>query len=125
MTRHALTLSLQDDYISHDPVVNAKFTFSDLPEEEALAWAQQMPEQSTASFSDGLSYPGYKDVKVDYVVLEEDMIIPMQYQEAMIDYLEKQEGKTVDVYRLKSGHCANASKLEELANILRQILSQD
>lgn len=114
---------LQDDYISHDPIANAKLTFSDLSEEQALFWAKQMPDQSTPSFSDGLSYAGYKDVNVDYVILEEDMIIPVQYQEAMVDFLEKQESKTVGVYRLKSGHCVNASHPEELAEILRQIVN--
>lgn len=83
-----------------------------------------MPDHSTASFKEGLSYAGYADVDIGYIVLEDDMIIPVSYQEMMIQFLEKEKGKSVDVYRLKSGHCPNASKPEELAEILRKIVAK-
>lgn len=109
--------------MDHDPEPNSKLTFSDLPAEEALAWAKKMPPHSLPSFEESLSYAGYNDVDVAYIVLENDMIIPPAGQEAMVQFLE-QQGKAVDVYRLQSGHCPNASQPQQLADIIQEIVKK-
>lgn len=106
-----------------EPVTSSKLIFSDLQGEEGLLWAKKMPQHSTLSFREGLSYPGYKDVDIAYVLCELDMAVPLSSQEAIIQFLE-QQGKVVDVYRLQSGHCPNVSQLKRLAEVLRQIVDK-
>lgn len=54
---------MQDDYMTLDPKGHATHTFSDLPFDEAFELAKQMPEHSTPSFREPLTYPGYNDVR--------------------------------------------------------------
>lgn len=101
---------------------NAPLTFSDLPEDEALKWATRMSVQSTPSFKEKLTYPGYNDAEVHYIFCEEDKIIPAQFQQAMIELVKTSSGRDVQVYNVKSGHCPTHSQADYLAGILKGIV---
>lgn len=58
----------QDDYMNCDPVTSSKLIFSDLQDEEGLLWTKKIQQHSTLSFREGLSYPGYKDVDIAYIL---------------------------------------------------------
>ncbi|KAK7726333.1 hypothetical protein SLS57_003419 [Botryosphaeria dothidea] len=60
-------VKVEGDYMSHDPELSAKYTFSDLAPDRALEWAEQMQPQSTISFDGKLSYAAYKDFPVSYI----------------------------------------------------------
>ncbi|PNP73414.1 hypothetical protein FNYG_13241 [Fusarium nygamai] len=116
------SLTIRDDYMSLNLEDNAPLTFSDLPAEESLAWAKEMPDHSTASFKEQLTYPGYNDVEVHYIVCEEDKIIPPEHQYGMIEFLRSSTGNEVKVHKLNSGHAPNASKPDNLAQIIKGII---
>lgn len=81
-----------------------------------------MSVHSTLSFKEKLSYPGYNDVEVHYIFCEEDLIIPPQFQQAMIDVIKASSGNEVQVHSIKSGHCPTHSQPDNLAKILKGIV---
>ena len=104
------------------PEGNAPLSFSDLPLEEALRWARKMPEHSTPSFREKLTYPGYNDVECHYVVCEGDKIIPPEFQYSMIELLKKSTGRDVGVHKIDAGHIPTVSQPDNLAKIIKNII---
>lgn len=96
----------------------AKLSFNDLPLEEGMKWARQLPHQSTISFQGQLTHPGYKYIPAAYIVCEDDLILPPEFQYGMIKMIEEASGKKVDVYSIKSGHCPNASFPVDVAKLI-------
>lgn len=94
---------------------------SDLPLEEAERWADKMSTHSSTSFANALTYAGYKDVPVSYLVCEQDVIIPPKNQRAMIEMIERESGNKVDVGSIQSGHCANMTELPTVVEWIVQL----
>ncbi|KAI5868240.1 alpha/beta-hydrolase [Durotheca rogersii] len=115
-------VTANDDYMSIDPVANAPQTFSDLPEEESLKWGRMLSQQSIASFQEKLSYPGYNDVEVHYIVCEDDKIMPPPYQHAMIETVKKSSGREPVLHISKSGHVPVISQPDSTAKILKHVI---
>lgn len=105
-----------------DPNGHATHTFSDLPFDEALELAKQMPEHSTPSFREPLTYPGYNDVEVHYIVCEQDQIIPPQFQRAMIEGVKASSGKEVAVHSFDSGHVPTVSQPDNVSKVVKEII---
>ena|ERR1700744_1658669 len=104
--------------MSHIVEESAKLTFSDLPYEEAKEWVRRMPYHSASSFDGKLSYPGYNNIPVSYIFCEKDVILPPEFQSSVIEGIERESGKKVDVHNLNTGHCPNVSAPEELAMVV-------
>lgn len=103
-----------------DPVANSKLTFAGLPEKEALHWANRMSVHTVASYDSPLSYAGYKDVDVSYIVCDEDVIIPVASQEGMIEFLIIETGKEVDVHHVKAGHAPHIAERALMLDTIRK-----
>jgi hypothetical protein len=101
---------------------NAPLTFSDLPAEQGLALAKQMSWHSTPSFKEKLTYAGYNDVEVHYVVCKGDMIVPLEYQYAMIELVKASSGREVGVHELDCGHAPTSSQPDNVAKIFKDIV---
>jgi hypothetical protein len=97
-------------------------TFSDLPEAEAVKLAQGMGTHSKRSFEEPLTYAGYNDVEVHYILCTKDKIIAPEHQEAMVAIVEQSSGRKVKVHRIESDHVPNVSHAEELLGILKEIV---
>lgn len=69
-----------------------------------------MPCHSAISFANELTYAGYKDIPVSYLVCEEDLCIPPNIQREEIEKIEKVSGRKVDVTSIKTGHVPPASQ---------------
>ncbi|KAJ8121967.1 hypothetical protein O1611_g9963 [Lasiodiplodia mahajangana] len=82
----------------------AEIVFSDLPLEEGKAWAAKMVKHSATSFMGKLTYPGYRDVPVSYLVGDADRSIAPATQRSQIDMIERVSGNKVDVTVLNSDH---------------------
>ncbi|KAF4951700.1 hypothetical protein FSARC_12851 [Fusarium sarcochroum] len=115
-------LTIKDDYMSITPEGHAPTTFSDLPAEEGLRLAKEMSDHSTTSFREPLTYAGYSDVEVHYIVCEQDQIIPPQFQRGMIEAVETLTGKGVKVHNLESGHMPPISQPDNLSKIVKNII---
>jgi pimeloyl-ACP methyl ester carboxylesterase len=89
---------------------NAAIEFSDLPPAEGEAWASRFYRQSPVAFVGNLTYAGYKDVPISYLVCEKDLVIPPTVQRSEIAMIERETGKKVDVTSIETGHIPTASQ---------------
>ncbi|KAF4304466.1 hypothetical protein GTA08_BOTSDO07511 [Botryosphaeria dothidea] len=117
-------VKIERDYMSHDPELSAKYTFSDLPFEDGLALAKQMPHHSAISFNGKLTYPAYKDVAVSYITCTQDFCVPLELQRSMIQLIEKESGRKVHVQELVSGHCPMSSRPVDTAKLITTAVEQ-
>ena len=109
----------------HDPISRtAEISFSDLPKEEGEAWVRKFPPHSAVSFAGELTYAGYKDIPVSYLVCEDDLCIPPKVQREEISLIEKESGRKVDVTSIKAGHVPVASKAREVIDWVLDVASK-
>lgn len=54
-----------------------------------------------------------------YMLCEEDLVIPPRIQRALIELVEKESGRKVDVHPYPSGHAPNASRPKDMAKVIR------
>lgn len=66
-------------------------------------------KHSAASFASPLTYAGYKDVPVSYLVCENDNSIVVGTQRAQIEMIERESGNKVDVTTISAGHAPTQS----------------
>jgi predicted esterase len=104
-----------------DAELAAAFCFSDIPKEDALRWNAGFALHSAVSFENPLTYAGYKDVPVSYLLCDEDLVIPPQVQRQEIEMLERETGSKVDVTTIKAGHCPTVSVNEQVVEWLLQV----
>ncbi|KAI0401346.1 alpha/beta-hydrolase [Xylaria palmicola] len=92
----------------------AEIVFSDLPLEEGKEWARKLVKHSAASYASKLTYGGYKDVPVSYLVAEGDLSIPAVVQRSQIEMIEQVSGNEVDVSSIDSGHDLSISHPQQV-----------
>lgn len=95
-----------------------------LPLEEATALVKKFPKHSATSFMDKLTYAGYKDVPVSYLVCEDDLCIPPQIQRVEIEMIERESGKKVHVTSIKADHCPNATAPQKIVDWILDIVER-
>ncbi|KAK8075337.1 hypothetical protein PG997_010000 [Apiospora hydei] len=95
---------------------SAQLSFTDFPLEEGIFWAKKLVKHSAASFATPLTYSGYKDVPVSYLLCTGDLTIPAWIQQKQIDMMERETGSTVAVTRLDSDHVAPLSHPEAVVD---------
>jgi hypothetical protein len=95
----------------HDPIErSAALCLSDISKERGEAWIRKFSRHSSVSFMGELTYAGYKDVPVSYMLCEEDLCIPPKNQKDGIDLIEEVSGRKVDVTSIKAGHGPTVSQ---------------
>ncbi|KAK5088961.1 hypothetical protein LTR05_003185 [Lithohypha guttulata] len=106
-----IPLSISEDgWMHHEhPETTARITLSSMSVEKGAEWIRKMPKHSAISFVGELTYPGYKDVPISYLLCEDDLCIPRDVQQAGIDVIERASGKKVDVTSIKADHCPNVT----------------
>ncbi|KAI8630616.1 alpha/beta-hydrolase [Xylariaceae sp. FL1651] len=104
-----------------NPELTASRCFSDLPIEEALRWSSRFSLHSAVSFTNPLTYAGYKDVPISYLLCEEDLIIPLRIQKEEIEKIEKETGSKVDVTSIKASHCPTVSVPQKVVDWILQV----
>jgi hypothetical protein len=86
-----------------------------------LKWAKKTKEHSVATFAAPLTYPGYKDVPVSYLIAEEDAVITPENQLQEIERIEKESGAKVDVHRVKTSHSGYIVNPEEVTEVIVKV----
>ncbi|KAK5197987.1 hypothetical protein LTR99_009405 [Exophiala xenobiotica] len=105
--------------LQEDPAGTARLILQHLSPEEGEAIVRDFAKHSATCFVNELTYAGYKDIPVSYLVCEDDLIGSPEMQRAGIDMIEQVSGRKVDVTSIKSGHCPNlAAKKETIDWIL-------
>ncbi|KAJ4183664.1 hypothetical protein NW755_009698 [Fusarium falciforme] len=91
----------------------AELSFSNMPKDKGEFWAAKLAKHSSTSFANPLTYAGFKDVPVSYLVCENDRAISPRVQRAGIEMIEKESGNRVDVTSILGDHVAPlSSKIE-------------
>lgn len=80
-----------------------------------------MTAHSAASFGDPLTYAGYKDVPVSYLLCEEDLVIPEGNQSRMINLIEQEGSRKVDVTRIPAGHAPNITATQAVVDWITHV----
>ncbi|RWA14622.1 hypothetical protein EKO27_g489 [Xylaria grammica] len=89
--------------------------------EEGLRRHAQFAMHSGVSFTNPLTYPGYKDVPVSYFLCEDDLVVFPEIQREEIEMIEAETGRKVDVTSVKAGHCPHTGVLEKVADWFRHL----
>ncbi|KAL2109767.1 hypothetical protein VUR80DRAFT_2032 [Thermomyces stellatus] len=98
----------------------AAVALSHMPREEGERCARKLVKHSSASFVGPLTYAGFKDVQVSYLLCRHDNLITPEIQRAEIDMIEREAGRKVDVTEIDADHCAPWSHPYEITEwILR------
>lgn len=96
--------------------LTAEIVFSDLPLQQGLYWGSKLVKHSAASFTSPLTYGGYNDVPVSYLVAEDDKSILPATQRAQIKMIEEASGKKVHVTSIHSDHAPPVSHPQQVIN---------
>ncbi|QPC59561.1 hypothetical protein HYE67_001792 [Fusarium culmorum] len=119
-----LALLTAQDYL----VIEASSPFfhneSESPPEEALKLARELPQHSTASYRDQLTYAGYQDAEVHYIICEQDKLVVPEYQFGMLELLKGMTNGKVGVHKIQSGHAPHLNQPDNLTKIIRQIVEE-
>lgn len=99
--------------VHHRPESTAAICLSQGNLEEGIALVKSFPMHSAVSFTDPLTYPGFKNVPCSYLFCELDLCIPAFIQQRGIDMIEKETGKKVDVTRIAADHIPNITSPQE------------
>lgn len=104
-----------------DPTATAAMLCQDLPQQEGEALVKGFAKHSAQSFGNELTHAGYKNIPASWLLCEEDMAGPPDFQREMIAMIEQASGQKVDVTSVKSGHCANLTAEKETAEWIMNI----
>ncbi|KAE8323544.1 Alpha/beta hydrolase fold-1 [Aspergillus sergii] len=83
------------------PVDAPRFFFNGLDDESAAKWTATLTASPVNT--DRLTNDAYSALPCAYLVLEDDLTLPKEYQEGMIA-LQEEKGNRFTVYRAPSGH---------------------
>jgi pimeloyl-ACP methyl ester carboxylesterase len=118
--------SLQDNFLRFlDLETIAKGTFPDYPLDSALAVVRSMGRHSNASFTSKVTYEGWREVAVSWILCERDFIIPPDVQRGYIETIGRESGRDVDLHVLDTGHSPNTTAPEALAEVLVKIVAAE
>ena len=87
-----------------------------MPKDEGEFWAAKLTKHSSTSFANPLTYAGFKDVPVSYLLCENDRAISPLVQRAGIEMIEKESGNKVDVTSIPGDHVAPLSSKTEVVD---------
>lgn len=99
-----------------DPAHAASLIAAEVPAEEGERLTRELTYHSSISFTNPLTYAGYKDVAVSYLLCEKDIAIPHESQTDMIELVERESGNKVDVTRIQAGHAPNLTAFGEVVD---------
>ncbi|KAL1847795.1 hypothetical protein Daus18300_013837 [Diaporthe australafricana] len=103
----------------------ARLMVPELSEEEGVRLASGLCYHSSTSFTNPLTYAGYKDVAVSYLLCENDIVIPPESQTDMIELVERESGKMVDVTKVQAGHAPNLVAFKEFVDWIVMMADKD
>ena len=89
-----------------------------IPLEESTVFIKTFANFSSYAYQDKLTYEGYKDIPVSYLLCELDQVLPPWLQQEGIDTVEKVSGNKVHVTKIQGDHCPNWTSEHEVIDWL-------
>ncbi|OBS24579.1 hypothetical protein FPOA_05121 [Fusarium poae] len=102
----------------------AEMFYHDMPEEDAKYWVGKLTDQALTSVTDGyeVSYEGWKDVPVWYIMTAEDKNFSLETQQ-MFAQSAKEAGADLVVREIASSHSPMLSKPDDTVKLLEDALA--
>ena len=91
----------------HDPAGTARLILQHVSPEAGEVIVKTFAKHSAVSFINELTYAGYKDIPVSYLLCEDDLCIPPKVQRTGIEMIERESGRKVAVTSINADHCPN------------------
>lgn len=107
-----------------DAASTAKISLSKLPLEVSEPLVKQFSKHSAVSFTNKLTYAGYKDVPVSYLFCEADLCVTPAVQQKGIDMIERESGRKVTVTRIDSDHGPNRTAPQEVVEWILSVVAE-
>ncbi|KIW13901.1 hypothetical protein PV08_06682 [Exophiala spinifera] len=104
-----------------DPAGTASLILQHLPPDEGTAIVSDFAKHSAQSFLDPVTYTGYKDIPVSYLLCEEDLVGPPDLQRSWIEMIERESGRKVHVTAVQTGHMVNVTAEKEAVDWVLQL----
>jgi hypothetical protein len=100
-----------------------KLLFNDLEESEARKWAATLTAGAGVSLTSTLTNEAYAALPCAYLVLEEDAILPKEFQEGMVAMQAHKTGGFT-MYRCPTGHCPHLSWTNGVVSTLQEFIEK-
>ena len=97
--------------------------YNGLPEDEQTYWFSQLQSHSLATLHAPTLGASWKTIPSSYLMCEQDRAIPVQVQETMVN-AAKEEGASVDVTTLDTGHSPYLTKPKETVAWIRRVAGE-
>ena len=110
--------------LMENPGATARMICQDLTPENGAAVVRDFAKHSAQSFGNELTHAGYKDIPSSYLLCENDMAGPPEFQREMIAMIEEVSGQAVDVTTIEAGHMANFSAEEKTIQWMLKVIQK-
>ncbi len=97
--------------------------YHDVDPNEVEEWLAKLKPQSVASFTTKTTSAAWKKIPAAYLICEDDRIIPVPFQEALIEKV-KEEGGEIVTTRLFVSHSPYITKPDAVANFLKTAIEE-
>ena len=87
-------------------------------------WAKKFPAHSAQTFATPLTYAGYKDVPVTYLLAESDQLILPEVQLKIIENIESARGEKIDVLKYDVGHFPHISQPGIIVEAIQKVAAK-
>lgn len=102
----------------------AQLGWSDVPLDQAEAYAKELSPMSPVALETPLTWPGYKHIPCSWFLTEADQAVPSSLQKEFIKLLEAARGETIDVHLSPSGHFPANSNPQALAKYIEEVAGE-
>ncbi|RDW56846.1 hypothetical protein BP5796_12913 [Coleophoma crateriformis] len=117
-------LSKEGSYFRLDAEISAPLLYNDLPLADAIEMVKRMGLQSLHCFGQETTSEPWRSLPTSYVYCKQDTAYPIEVQRAIVEEIELEAGKSIQVYECDSGHYPNVTDVDALANIFRKAAEQ-
>ncbi|RVX74127.1 hypothetical protein B0A52_01959 [Exophiala mesophila] len=106
------------------PAATAKISLSSLPLEESEPLIRDLAKHSAVSFTNNLTYAGYRDVPVSYLLCTADLCVPPAVQRKGIDMIERVSGTRVKVTEVACDHGVNHTSPDKVVAWIMSVVAE-
>ncbi|RDW57646.1 hypothetical protein BP6252_13728 [Coleophoma cylindrospora] len=117
-------LSREGDYFRLDAEISAPILYNDLPLADAVEMVKRMGLQSLHCFGQEITSEPWRTLPTSYVYCKQDHAYSLEVQHSIVEEIEREVGKSIQVYECDSGHYPNVTDIDALADIFRRAAGQ-
>ncbi len=110
--------------LAEDPAATAGMICQRLPLKEGEEVVRNFAKHSAQSFGNELTYAGYEKIAASYLLCQEDLAGPPEFQREMIAMIEEASGRKVDVTSILADHFPSLSAEKETIKWILKVVKK-